>query len=109
MFSNPQQAMGYQHYLADRARSYDYTEHQHTLPKPSPSKTEDEENQWQERPAASSQSGSEESEYIGYYFQSNARGRHDHLLSHTKDVPQYLPLIPLEGYYVLGFNTKSSN
>lgn len=109
MFSSAQQAMDYQHYLADRARSYDYTEHQHTHPKPSPGKSEQKRNRWQKRRVASYQRGSQEYEYIGYYFRSKDNGRIGHNSSRGIDVSHYLPVIPLEGYFVLGSSAKSSD
>ena len=109
MFSSVQQAMDYQHYRADRARSYDHTEHQHAHPKPSPAKSEQKKNKWRKRRAATYQRGSPECEYIGYYFQLKDKEKVGHNSSHARDVSQYLPLIPLEGYFVLGSDAKSSN
>ena len=109
MFSTVQQAMEYQHYLAERARSYNHTEHQHTHSKPSSGKSEQKKSKWQKRRAASYQRGSREREYIGYYFKSKNEGHIGHSPSHANDVSQYLPVVPLEGYYVLGSDTESSN
>ena len=109
MLSSVQQAMDYQRYLAERAQIYNHTEHQYTHPKPFSGKSEQKKSKWQKRRAASHRRGSQEREYIGYYFLPKDKGQIGHTSSHANDVSQYLPVVPLEGYHVLGSDTKSSN
>ena len=107
MFSTVQQAMEYQHYLADRARSKAHVEHEASHSNPPHIKGHRKRLSWQRRQAARAQRKSEDTEYVyvGYYFDQPSR-QADNFSSSEAHLTQFLPVIPLEGHYTLGSEVR---